>query len=60
MVIIEKIFNFLIEGILSILSLPLRPHGKRILVLTTVYMQLTHLQNYNKEKMLKLNASLHL
>jgi hypothetical protein len=56
----KKIFNFLIEGILSILSLPLRPHGKRILVLTTVYMQLTHLQNYNKEKMLKLNASLHL
>lgn len=56
----KKVFNFLINGILSILSLPLRPHGKRIVLLTTLFMQLTHLQNFNKEKMLELNRKLQL
>lgn len=56
----KKIFNFLKVGILSILSLPLRPHGKRIVLLTTLFMQLTNLQNYNREKMLQLNSSLQL
>ena len=56
----KKIFNVLVQGLLSILSLPLRPHGKRIVLLTTLFMQLTNLQNYNKEKMLELNRSLHL
>lgn len=56
----KKIFNVLIQGLLSILSVPLRPHGKRIVLLTTLFMQLTNLQNYNKDKMLELNRSLHL
>ena len=56
----NQIFNFLKVGILSILSLPLRPHGKRIVLLTTLFMQLTNLQNYNREKMLQLNSSLQL
>ena len=43
-----------------LVSIMLRTHGKRIFLLTTLFMQLSQLQNYNREKMTNLNESLKL
>lgn len=40
------------------MAVVLGPHGKRMVVLTTLYMQLSNMQKFNKEKMHELNQAL--
>jgi hypothetical protein len=43
-----------------LVSMMLRTHGKRIFLLTTLFVQLSELHNYNREKLASLNESLKL
>lgn len=43
-----------------LVSIMLRTHGKRIFLLTTLFVQLSELHNYNREKLANLNESLKL
>lgn len=55
---VKKMIQFFTNLFVVILALIMGPHGKRMVVLTTLYMQLSHMQRFNKEKMHELNVKL--
>jgi len=57
---VKKLSLWFKTMLLGFLSLLLRQHGKRIVLATTLFMQLAQLQNFNRERMSQLNESLEL
>lgn len=56
----KKVLSYIKSFLLCLISFPLSAHGKRIVLMTTVFMQLSNMQKYNHDKMAELNNFLHL